>query len=90
MQYNYIITHTAMAKITEPVFKAIQTAFDGLNTTCKNTCYTAVRRVIHDTVDDVYFRVTLLATDDRYVQLWHSATPVDVNDTRYPIIEVTG
>ena len=89
MQYNCIITHTAMAKITKPVAKAIQTAFDGLNTTCKNTCYTAVRRIIHDTVNDVYFRVTLLATDDRYVQLW-DATPFDNNDTRYPVIELAG
>lgn len=89
MQHNYIITNTAMAKMTWWIAKALQTAFDGCDTSI-DACHIAQRRILHDAVNDVYFRITLLANDDRYVQLWHSATPVDNDDTRYPIIEVTG
>lgn len=89
MSYDYIITHTAMAKMTWWTSKAIQTAFDDIDVN-KDACDIAIRRIVHDAVNDVYFRVTLLANGNRYVQLWHSATPVDADDARYPIIEVAG
>lgn len=88
MPRNYILTSTAIANMTWWTAEVIQATFNNLDT--KDDAANVIR-IVHDQVNDTYFRCVLRANNDVYIKCISTVTPNFVNEaTQYPIIEAAG